>query len=86
MLWLRTIGSTVVGQGLDSLVFILIVFWGVMPPPALIATLLMQWLFKVVYEVLATPFTYVVVNFLKHQERSNVFGHNTTLNPLALGE
>lgn len=68
MLWSRTITSTLIGEGLDSLAFITIAFWGTMPPGAVATTLVTQWLFKVMYEILATPFTYAVVGWLKQAE------------------
>lgn len=85
MLWSRTIGSTVIGEGLDSLIFVSIAFWGIIPAAAIISAIVTQWLFKVGYEVLATPLTYVVVNFLKRQEGIDVFDRETSFNPLALG-
>ena len=85
MLWTRTIGSTIVGEGLDSLIFITIAFLGVIPSGAILTAIVTQWLFKVVYEMLATPLTYAVVNFLKRQESLDVFDRDTSLNPLALG-
>ena len=57
-LWTRTISSTIVGQGLDSLVFILIAFGGLMAPAVIMTTVISQWLFKSVYEIVATPLTY----------------------------
>jgi uncharacterized integral membrane protein (TIGR00697 family) len=85
MLWTRTIGSTIVGEGLDSLIFITIAFLGVIPPGGILSAIITQWLFKVAYETLATPLTYAVVNFLKRQEGLDVFDRDTSLNPLALG-
>jgi queuosine precursor transporter len=85
-LWTRTIGSTLIGQGLDSLVFVLIAFWGVFPSGELLPTIITQWLLKSSYEVIATPLTYVVVNFLKRQEQVDVFDQDTRLNPFALGK
>jgi uncharacterized integral membrane protein (TIGR00697 family) len=67
-LWTRTIASTVVGEGLDSLAFITIAFVGTMPSSTLVTTVTTQWLFKVVYEALATPATYLVVARLKNAE------------------
>jgi uncharacterized integral membrane protein (TIGR00697 family) len=67
-LWMRTISSTLIGQGLDSLVFLSVAFWGTLPPAVLLTLIFNQWLFKVTYEVIATPLTYVVVNFLKRTE------------------
>ncbi len=85
-LWMRTIGSTVVGEGLDSLIFVTIAFWGIIPPAGLLSAIVTQWLFKVAYEVLATPLTYGVVGFLKRQEGLDVFDRDTSFNPLALAE
>ncbi len=85
-LWTRTIGSTLIGQGLDSLVFVLIAFWGVFPSGELLPTIITQWVLKSGYEVIATPLTYVVVNFLKRQEQVDVFDQDTRLNPFALGK
>lgn len=82
-LWLRTISSTVVGQGLDSLIFILIAFGGLMAPAALAATVVGQWLFKSVYEVLATPLTYLVVNKLKQAEGVDTYDVATNMNPFS---
>lgn len=83
-LWIRTISSTLIGQGLDSLVFITIAFWGIIEPNNLINAIITQWFFKVVYEILATPITYLVVNFLKRQEHIDTFDRNINLNPLSL--
>jgi len=83
-LWSRTIGSTIVGEGLDSLVFISIAFAGTVPgvfPGDMIVT---QWVAKVVYEVAATPLTYAVVRFLKEREGVDTYDHQTSFNPLAL--
>lgn len=82
-LWSRTIGSTVVGQGLDSLVFVLIAFGGLMVPAAVLTTILSQWLFKSLYEVVATPLTYFVVNRLKAAEGVDAFDIDTSLNPFS---
>ncbi len=67
-LWTRTIGSTLVGQGLDSLVFVTLAFVGMIPGSALLSAIMIQWLVKSVYEAAATPLTYKVVNFLKQRE------------------
>lgn len=83
-LWTRTIGSTLIGEGLDSLVFILIAFSGTIPGNALAGAVLTQWLAKTCYEVIATPFTYGVVGFLKRKEQVDVFDHNTRFNPLLI--
>ena len=64
-LWMRAIGSTAVGEALDTIIFIVIAFSGVLPTQSLLAAMLAQWLIKVGYEVLATPLTYVVVGKLR---------------------
>ncbi len=83
-LWIRTIGSTVVGQGLDSAVFISMAFFGTMPVAGLAAAVATQWLVKTAYEALVTPCTYLVVNFLKKQEGVDVYDTDTEFNPLKL--
>ena len=85
-LWTRTIGSTLVGEGLDSLVFISVAFWGTIPSSALLSTVVTQWLMKSVYEALVTPLTYLVVNFLKRKEGIDVFDYDTQFNPLRIGD
>jgi uncharacterized integral membrane protein (TIGR00697 family) len=84
-LWSRTIGSTLVGQGLDSLVFIVLAFVGTIPASALLAAVVTQWLVKSLYEALATPLTYVVVNRLKRSEGLDVYDRDTNFNPLLVG-
>jgi queuosine precursor transporter len=83
-LWTRTVGSTVVGQGLDSLVFISLAFFGTMPLWSLTSMIVIQWLAKSLYEAAATPLTYVVVNFLKRHEGIDVYDYDTRFNPLAI--
>ncbi len=83
-LWVRTIGSTLVGQGLDSAIFISLAFMGTIPLSALLTAILTQWLVKSFYEAVITPFTYVVINFLKQKENLDVFDHNTRFNPLLI--
>ncbi len=85
-LWVRTIGSTLVGQGADSLVFLSIAFWGILPPAALAQAILSQWTFKVLYETLATPVTYWVVNRLKQAEGVDVYDWETDFRPWKLRE
>lgn len=81
-LWTRTISSTVVGQFIDTGVFVLIAFTGVIPDGELRTTFLHAWLVKTAYETLATPLTYAVVNFLKRADQSDVFDVGTDFNPL----
>lgn len=85
-LWLRTIGSTLVGQGLDSSIFIVIAFAGTMPAAGLVNAVVTQWLVKTAYEALATPLTYWVVNRVKRVEGIDVYDYGTTFNPLLAGQ
>jgi queuosine precursor transporter len=85
-LWLRTIGSTLVGQGLDSLVFVTLAFAGILPLTGLASAILTQWLVKTAYEAAVTPLTYVVVRFLKHQEGKDVYDYETNFNPLSVSQ
>jgi uncharacterized integral membrane protein (TIGR00697 family) len=81
-LWMRTIGSTLVGQGLDSSVFITLAFAGTIPSKSLLGAVLTQWLVKSLYEAAATPLTYGIVNTIKAKEHLDVFDHDTRFNPL----
>jgi uncharacterized integral membrane protein (TIGR00697 family) len=80
-LWTRTIGSTLVGQGLDSAVFITLAFAGTIPMTGMAAAVVTQWLVKSAYEALMTPFTYAAVNFLKRREGLDVYDVDTRFNP-----
>ncbi len=82
-LWTRTIGSTVVGQGVDSLIFYPLAFLGApdWPVHAMLAVMLSQFVLKVSWEVLLTPFTYAAVGFLKRREGVDVFDRNTDFTP-----
>jgi len=83
-LWVRTIGSTVVGQGLDSLLFITLAFAGTIPLMGLLSAIVTQWLAKCLYEAAVTPLTYVIVNTLKRKEGLDVYDHDTSFNPFAV--
>ena len=85
-LWTRTIGSTLVGEGLDSLVFITLAFVGTIPLRALVSAIVTQWLVKSIYEAAVTPLTYGVVNFLKRREGLDVCDYETRFNPLLIGK
>lgn len=85
-LWMRTIGSTLIGQGFDTIIFILVAFTGIIPTTALVQSILTQWVFKVLYEIVATPLTYAVVNFLKRREGLDTYDRTTDFNPLILKE
>jgi uncharacterized integral membrane protein (TIGR00697 family) len=83
-LWTRTLGSTVVGQGLDSVVFVTLAFAGTVPAAALAGIVGAQWAVKVAYEAAATPLTYAAVAWLKSRERVDTFDYHTDFNPLRL--
>ncbi len=83
-LWTRTIGSTLIGQGVDSLIFITLAFAGTIPQEAIIQLILTQWLLKTVYEALATPVTYAIVGALKRREQVDYYDYDTNFSPFAL--
>jgi queuosine precursor transporter len=83
-LWTRTIGSTLVGEGLDSLLFQVIAFGGVWPLALVLRVSLWNYILKVGYEVLATPITYRVVAWLKRAEQEDHFDRDTRFNPFSL--
>jgi len=83
-LWSRTIGSTVVGQGLDTAVFITVAFFGTSSfVPIMI---LYHWLAKTAIEAVATPLTYAVVNFLKRKEAIDTYDRETKFNPFLVSD
>ncbi|MCR5329030.1 MAG: queuosine precursor transporter [Saccharofermentans sp.] len=79
-LWLRTILSTVVGEGLDSIIFITISFWGTMENSVVLKMILFQYLFKVAYEIIFTPLTYLVVRIIKKAEGIDVYDEGIKYN------
>ena len=80
-LWTRTIGSTVAGQGVDSLIFYPLAFYGLWDNETLLKVLLTQWALKVSWEAILTPFTYAVVGFLKRREGVDVYDEMTDFTP-----
>ncbi len=80
-LFTRTIGSTIVGEGIDTVFFACIAFAGTVPGSTLAAILVSNYLFKVAFEIVVTPLTYAVVGFLKRHEQVDVYDHNTNFNP-----
>jgi queuosine precursor transporter len=70
MLWTRTIGSTIIGEGIDTFAFVLIAFAGTMTTGLLWSIIISNYIFKVLVEVIFTPITYLVVARLKHDEKS----------------
>lgn len=81
MLWTRTIGSTLVGQGVDSMIFYPLAFYGVWENHTLFVVLLTQWALKVSWEAILTPFTYLAVGFLKRREGIDVYDEGTDFTP-----
>ncbi len=79
-LWTRTIGSTVVGQGLDTSIFITVAYIGMVWFTPLM--ILFHWLMKVGIEAVATPFTYAIVGYLKKKEGIDTYDYDTKFNPL----
>ncbi len=83
-LWTRTIGSTVVGQALDTAVFVTLAFAGTVPGGVLAGIMVAQWAVKVAYEAAATPLTYAAVAYLKSSERVDAYDYETDFNPIRL--
>src|SRR5438093_12097996 len=83
-LWTRTISSTLVGQGVDSAIFITGAFAGVLPPQVLLRTIVYRWAFKPGYGMGAPPLTYAVVRVLKRREHQDPFDIGTDFNPFRL--
>jgi uncharacterized integral membrane protein (TIGR00697 family) len=80
-LWTRTIGSTVVGQGVDSLIFYPLAFYGIWTNGNLLTVMLTQWVLKVSWEAILTPVTYLVVGWLKRREGMDVYDEGTNFTP-----
>lgn len=83
-LWTRTIGSTVVGQGVDSLIFYPVAFLGVWTTSQVVAVLITNYLLKVIWEAVLTPVTYQVVGALKRAEGVDVFDEETNFSPFTV--
>ena len=83
LLWTRTIGSTIVGQGVDSLIFYPLAFLGVWETSVVLTVMATNWLLKVLWEVILTPVTYAVVGWLKKREGVDVFDEKTNFTPFS---
>lgn len=83
-LFTRTIGSTIAGEAVDSVIFYPVAFLGTWPTEQVIAVMIGNYIIKVLWEVLATPFTYAIVGFLKRAENVDHFDRNTDFNPFTL--
>ena len=80
-LWTRTIGSTGVGQGIDSIIFYPLAFWGTWSNTQVISVMITNWLLKVGWEIVLTPVTYMVVGWLKRKEGVDIFDEGTNFSP-----
>jgi len=84
LLWMRTIGSTVVGQAVDSLIFYPVAFLGVWADELVLRVMLANYVLKVGWEAAVTPFTYLAVNFLKRAEGEDFYDRDTDFTPFSL--
>lgn len=83
-LWKRTIGSTIIGEFLDTSIFVLIAFLGVFETSLLISIFISNYIFKVVVEIIFTPITYKIISFLKKYENEDYYDKKTNFNPFLL--
>jgi hypothetical protein len=83
-LWSRTIGSTIVGQGVDSVIFYPFAFGGIWSSDTLAAVVAFNWAFKVIVEVVMTPATYAAVGWLKKREQEDFYDTDTNFTPFSL--
>jgi queuosine precursor transporter len=83
-LWIRTIGSTILGEIADSLIFYPVAFFGIWSNEQLISVMIGNYFIKVLWEISATPFTYVIVNWLKKAEHEDYYDRDTDFNPFSL--
>jgi uncharacterized integral membrane protein (TIGR00697 family) len=83
-LWTRTIGSTIVGEGVDSLVFYPLAFLGVWENRLVATVMISNYVIKVLWEVVVTPVTYQVVGFLKQAEQEDYYDYDTDFTPFSL--
>ncbi|MDD5040270.1 MAG: queuosine precursor transporter [Patescibacteria group bacterium] len=80
-LWIRTIGSTFIGEGIDTMLFVIIAFMGILPVGTLITIIVSNYIFKVCVEIIATPATYAIVKRLKQATGQDIFDTHTNFNP-----
>ena len=85
-LWIRTISSTIIGEGVDTTLFVIIAFFGKFPIGILTLTIISGYLFKVLYEIIATPITYKIVKVLKQKEGIDHYDYKTNFNPFKVRE
>lgn len=80
-LWIRTIASTIVGEGLDTIIFITLVFIGNIPNSVLLQMIFLQYIWKVAYEIVLTPVTYIIVRWIKRIEGIDTYDIGVKYNP-----
>jgi uncharacterized integral membrane protein (TIGR00697 family) len=85
-LWTRTIGSTLVGEGVDTVLFCIIAFYGTFSSGLLLSIVISNYIFKCGFEAAVTPVTYKVVGFLKRSEQVDYYDTDTKFNPFAIGQ
>ncbi len=83
-LWMRTIGSTIAGEGVDTLIFYPIAFMGFWSAHLMVEVMISNYIIKVGWEAAATPLTYKIVGFLKRAEREDYYDRDTNFNPFVL--
>lgn len=83
-LWMRTIGSTIVGEAIDSMVFYPLAFWGLWDFSVVVKVMIGNYVLKVLWEIVMTPFTYKLVAFLKRVEKEDYFDRNTNFTPFSV--
>lgn len=83
-LWMRTIGSTLIGQALDTGIFVFVAFYGIFEPSLLWAIIISNYVFKVGIEAIFTPVTYAITGYLKRNEKEDYYDEKTDFNPFTL--
>lgn len=83
-LWMRTIGSTIAGEGVDSIIFYPLAFYGLWDNALIVKVMVANYLLKTAWEAMLTPFTYKIVNFLKRAEQEDYFDRDTNFSPFTL--
>ncbi len=85
-LWIRTISSTLIGEGIDTVIFCLVAFYGVWSTEILITIIISNYIFKCLFEIAATPLTYAIVIGLKKSEGIDIYDRVTNFNPFLVFE
>jgi queuosine precursor transporter len=83
-LWTRTIGSTIIGEGIDTFVFCMVAFYGVLPSTVFWAVMISNYIFKCGVEIFFTPLTYLIVGMLKRKEKTDVYDYGVKYNPFQI--